>query len=399
MYKETFETSAAPHITVESCQGELVVQADEEQQVTVRVQGEAEDVTLKRDGETFTITSRAQCRITCPEESTITIQTIQGHCLVEGVEMPLAVETVQGNLRLRATGSVDVDRVHGNLTARQVMGDMKVQHADGSVRVRGVDGTLSLDHVAGNLVADSIKGGLEAKHVKGNARLNSPLTPGATYRLDVDGNLTVRLEADEDVTLVLEAKGEVRSRLSELVLDQDGERATGVLGSGEASLEAQARGNVTLLPADLDGWFAEGSALDLAADLDGLGEAIETRLSEVIAEVEMRLEEGLERIEDMGIRQRVERAAERALRQTETAAEKVRRKAEQEAERARIRAERAERRWQRASGQPQTSRPSRRQSQADDSLKEEQIKILRLVEEGKVTPEEATGLLAALQRN
>ncbi|HUV90333.1 MAG TPA: hypothetical protein VMY80_11820, partial [Anaerolineae bacterium] len=68
----------------------------------------------------------------------------------------------------------------------------------------------------------------------------------------------------------------------------------------------------------------------------------------------------------------------------------VRRKAEQDAEQSRMWAERAERRWQRASG----SRPRPKPEPVTD---EERMRILRMVEEGKVTPEQAADLLAAME--
>ncbi len=60
------------------------------------------------------------------------------------------------------------------------------------------------------------------------------------------------------------------------------------------------------------------------------------------------------------------------------------------AERARLRAERAERRWRRASGR----RPRPRREPAVD---EERLRVLRLVEQGKITPGQAADLLAALE--
>ncbi len=164
-----------------------------------------------------------------------------------------------------------------------------------------------------------------------------------------------------------------------LVLEGAEGRTEGVLGAGEASLEAQVGGRVSLRPLEPE----EGLPFDFAADLEGLGAQIEARVAEAMAEMEVRLEEGLGRIDGQEIHRRVQRATERA-------AERARRAAERQAERARLRAERAERRWRRASGQ----RPRPEREPATD---EERMRVLRLVEEGKVTPEQAADLLAALE--
>ncbi|MFO7743595.1 MAG: hypothetical protein R6X31_14930 [Anaerolineae bacterium] len=62
--------------------------------------------------------------------------------------------------------------------------------------------------------------------------------------------------------------------------------------------------------------------------------------------------------------------------------------AERAAEQARMRAERAERRWQRASGRKPRPGPA--------ATDEEVLRVLCMVEEGKITPEQASELLAAL---
>jgi hypothetical protein len=72
------------------------------------------------------------------------------------------------------------------------------------------------------------------------------------------------------------------------------------------------------------------------------------------------------------------------------ATEQARRHAEQAAEQARMRAERAERRWRRASGR----RPAPKKQEATD---EERLRVLRMVEGGKITPEQASELLVAIE--
>jgi hypothetical protein len=54
-----------------------------------------------------------------------------------------------------------------------------------------------------------------------------------------------------------------------------------------------------------------------------------------------------------------------------------------------MRAERAQRRWERASGQKSRSR-------GQPVSPEEQLRVLRMVENGKLTPDQAADLLEAL---
>jgi hypothetical protein len=388
MFKQTFETSASPHITVTECMGNLVVQGSKEQQIHARLQGEADDVALEHDGETFTITARAGCHLTCPEGAVLTVGTVRGNLKVEGAKGSFTAETVHGNVNLRAVGPAALEQTFGNLRVRQATGDLRAQITRGNVRIRQVAGSISLDRVDGSLTVEGLQGELTAEQVRGNARVGALFSPGQTHRLNVSGNLTVHIPTDASLRLSLDAGGEVRSSVPDLVLEETDGEIQGVLGSGEASLEVEAGGNVYLRSIGLE--EVEDIPLDFVADLEGLGTQIETRISEAMAQMETRLEESLGRIDSDQVRFEMERVKEQALRRTERAAERARRTAEREAERARLRAERAERRWRRASGRK--PRPKR-----EPATDEERMRVLRMVEEGKVTPEQAAELLAALE--
>jgi hypothetical protein len=146
-----------------------------------------------------------------------------------------------------------------------------------------------------------------------------------------------------------------------------------MLGGGKGVVEADVQGNVVLgSPEAAEPFAADGRLAELGAQ-------IEWQVHEAMASLAARLESKLGGLDPELTRQRIERASEEA-----------RRKAEQAAERARMRAERAERRWQRASGQV----PGSTRKEATD---EERLRVLRMVEEGRLTPDQGSELLAALE--
>jgi DUF4097 and DUF4098 domain-containing protein YvlB len=232
MFKQAFETSPTPHLTVAECLGNLVVRGSEEERIAIRVPGEADDVTIDREGETFTITVRSDCTLTCPRATTLTVDAVRGNLKVEGVDGPVAVGTVHGNAHLRAVGPAAVEQVFGNLRVRQVTGDLRARTVRGNARVRGIEGSLSLGQVNGNLVAERLHGGLEAERVHGNVRLAPLVSPGMNYQLNADGNLTLYVPADTSLRLALSARGGVRSSLPGLVLEETEGQMRGTLGAG-----------------------------------------------------------------------------------------------------------------------------------------------------------------------
>jgi len=273
---------------------------------------------------------------------------------------------------LYAVGPVSLEQTFGNLNARQVGGELNVQAAKGNVRIRQVGGTLTLGQVDGNLIVEGMQGDLAADNVRGNIRLGAPFPAGTVHRLNCAGNLIVHLPVEADLALTLSASGGVRSTIPDLDLEEDQGQVRGVIGTGAANLEARVSGYVFLLPAELNA----GAADTFDSDLNEWGTLVEGIVARALAKAEARLKESLERV-GSGDDRRGKRAVEKA------------RQAARKTEQARMRAERAERRWRRASGR-------RTRSKRDTVTDEELMRILRLVEEEKITPEQAADLLAAL---
>ncbi len=390
MFEQTIETSATPHVTVSECTGNLVVRGSEERRIALYVQGDADDVSLKHEGDTLTLATRTDCLLACPPGTTVSLGTVRGNLRVERVDGPVTGDTVHGNVKLRGAGPTALKEVFGNLSARNVAGDLIAEVARGNAQVRQVDGILSLTRVGGNLVCEGLDGGLATEQVRGNARLGPPFSRGQSYRLTVSGNLTLRLPVDASLRLSVRAGGRLRSYIPGLILERTDGESQGVLGAGEASLEARASGNVTLRPLERTEGPAEGPPLEFVTDMEELSARIEAQIAEEMAQMETRLAESLSHVDSEDVRRRLERAAERTRRATERAAERARHEADRAAEQARMRAERAERRWKRASGR--RPRPSR-----EAVTDEERMRVLHMVEEGTITPEQAADLLAAME--
>jgi len=373
MYKRTIQTSGSPHITIEECRGNLTVRGSADEEITLLVQIDEEELELDWQDETLSLVLPDHATVTCPTETTLTVGEALGNLSLDGVEGQIILTSVHGNATVRAVGPVDLEEILGNFTARDIKGDLAGQDVKGNARVQGVDGKLTLKEVSGNLTTEGLNGGLSVQTVRGNARLRPPFAAGATYKVSAGGNVTVFLPEDASLRLALRPGVHVDSRVAGLELERTNGVVEGTIGAGEATLEAAAAANISLRPAEAP------EAFEVGADLEGLSAQIEWQVNEAVAKMTSRLEESLGQVDSGAIRERVDRATEQA-----------RRKAERAAERARMRAERAERRWRRASGQPPRSEP-------EPASEEERLRVLRMVEEGRITPEQASELLAALE--
>jgi hypothetical protein len=373
MFEKTIETSMTPHITIEECLGNLTVRGRTETEITVVVQESDDEVAWKREGETLTVSLPASGTVTCPPGTTLTIKRVLGNLRVEQVKGTLAIGAVYGNTTLGEVGPVALEEALANLSVRGVAGRLESQGVKGNARIRDVEATLILGEVTGNLGAEGLSGGLTVEKVRGNVRLGPPFSPDAVYRLSAYGNLSALVPPEASLRVVLRAGGRVRSHVPGLVVETEAGESRGALGTGDALLEADVRGNASLRPSEGGEAFAE------TAGWDEVGAHLEWQVNDALARMATHLEESLGRWDSEWISRRVDQATEQA-----------RRRAEQAAERARMRAEQAERRWQRASGQ----RTAPQKQKASD---EERLRVLRMLEEGKITLEQASELIVALE--
>jgi F0F1-type ATP synthase membrane subunit b/b' len=404
MWTQTVETTLSPTIVVEECLGDLSVQGTDEPRLTLSLRDGADALSLRREGETVFLMLRADAHLVCPRAAHLTLSAVRGDLRVRGVSGPLTVGVVSGDSILRQVGPLTLGEIYGDLSLHTVSGEVRIREVFGDARMREVDGSLAVRTVRGDLQAVGLRGGTAVEKVGADLRLRPPYVPGAEYCFGVGSTARIAVPADASVRFALRAGGRIRSAVPGLSLAEAGGVVTGALGGGEALLEVTAGSHILLVPET--GEEAEWSIW--AAGMENIGSVIEARVAEAMALLETRLDETFRSIDSEKIRRRVERAAERARQAAERyareageaarrEAERVRKEAQREAERARreaerarMQAERAERRWQRASGRrPEPSRTA--------AAEAEILRVLRLVGEGKLTPEQAADLIAALE--
>jgi hypothetical protein len=406
----TFETSDTPHITVDECAGELSVRgctppsngAPLPGGVSIEVEGGEEDLTSHREGEVITLTARSKCHLLCPRGTSLTLHQVSGDLCVRHVNGPLAIDSAHGNVSLRDLGPAAIQSVAGHLEAHHVGGSLSLGRVSGSVRLRQVKSKLVIERCDGDLNARDLLGGVEAREVHGNIWLSSELSPGQEYRLHAHGNVKAYFPADSSARCTLEAGGELRCGIELEERQQVARRLSGRWGDGQALVELHAGGNL-LVQGDGDEW--------------GIGDRIEEIVEAEMSKLEQRLHEELSSLGDIGttledkMRRKFEKRAERARHMAEKEAERAIQRAERMEEKARRRAERVEEkrreRGERAAGEaahhlPSWSpfrwgagpRPSPKHEPISDG---ERLMILRMVEQKKISSEEAERLLDALE--
>jgi len=413
MSKERISTGKAPHIFLESCDGDLVIRGRPEP--TLQVKGEFE-VTESDKG--YHLAGHGGLTLIAPADAILSIGDVGGDLVVKHVTGFCHFDQAHGDVTLTDLGQVELGVVNGDLSARHLRGSLAVDQAHGDVAVRNVAavtlGTVHSDLAAGRvngaLTVGEISGDANLRHIDGDVVLscghrdvNLAHVNGIVTVADVHGDIRLRgrlgkgdhsLQAQGDVVvrwpsgapLNLTATGaRIDNRLPlEDTVAKNGGSLVGRLGEGQTHLMINAGGRVVLREAEMadERWSDFGGAeavFDFEMDMGNIGARLETEVNSHIARVTRDLETKFGANFGQRIAEQVARKAERAAERAERAAERARRRSGDARGRA---------------GVFDFTAPS--PPKAASASMEEQLKILKMVETGKITPEEASMLLEAL---
>jgi DUF4097 and DUF4098 domain-containing protein YvlB len=388
MKLQRFEASASPQLTIK-CHGDLDVNGGREGEVAIKAYGADEDLNVEVDGEHFTITSRARCKIGCPSGTDVMLESVHGSARIRRLDGSITAENIYGTAVFKEVGPTTVKMAAGDMRVRTVNGDLRSEQVSGDLSVRGIEGMLVCKNVGGDLSATDLEGGLEAA-VGGDCSLKTGFSPGCSYKLEAGGDAAVKFPANTNLSIKVSAGGDIHHRADWAALSDSSHTLDGRIGEGDdaADLTISAGGDVALQSKSNGDAFVANFILedeDLELELESMAEEIERNIEAHMARLNAHLEAQLSHIDQDAIRRNAQRAVEKTMR-----------KAERAAEQARLKAERAQRRWERL-GARRPSPPPTPKRPSEPVKEEERLMILRMVQEGKISTDEAARLLEALE--
>jgi hypothetical protein len=326
----------------------------------------------------------------------------------------LAIDVVHGGLSLRNLTEVNLGVVHGELYAKYLEGDLLVGQIQGNVQAREIQGACKFEEVNGNLDLREVEDNIQAT-VQGNARLRLSAMLGSDYQLQATGNVNCRIPADADLHLELASEAQIiKLQLpdgSETIKEPNYELT---IGEGRARMQIKATGTIYL--AGEGGWETTWEPADVE-DFNELNMQIAQQIeAQILEQMETVTRQINEKMSDLS--QRVGQAG-LSPEETERIMEQARQVSEREAERLNRIQEKLERKLETAQRKRELHN-KRRQSMKihvgkhkprvawgsarsavetpqEQVSEEERLTILRMLEQKKISLEEAEQLLAALE--
>ncbi len=400
MNTQVIPTSVAPEVFIQQVLGDLSVRGWDQEQIVI--QADENDLAIENLEDGIRLNCLGDCNLRVPSRATLNIDSVHGDVHIKNIQGELFLDNVHGSLTLRAVSGTQIDTVHGDFSAKEVDGSLQVCAIFGNAAVREIFGDCALRGVEGNLDLRRING-LVAADCRGNVRLRLDLLSEARSEVTADGNINCSLPPKTSVRLIMKSEAEmIKVRLPESA--QVYQQPELVLELEDARAEMQlAAGGGLYVSFDEDNSQETFGGEAMTSDDFGqrIAQQVKAQVASHLEMVSQKIGEQMERMSDQF------KAAGSSTEKTNRVIEKARWSSEQSAARAqekiRLAQEKLERKLGAAQRQyvkkaPAVDNPAQASSVSSEKVaEEERLMILRMLEQKKITLEEADRLLSALE--
>jgi hypothetical protein len=312
-----------------------------------------------------------------PKGSTLSFVRIGGDAAIRGVSGDIEIKQISGDLSMRDVGSVSIETIDSDLSVRGAHGNLYIKNAASDVSLRDVDGHVTIDSVADDLALRGARGNIKVNVGEDVVVYLEPRDDGE-YLITAGDDILLVLPTSANATVKMQGD-EIEVKWPGVDEDTEATERTVVLGGGAAKITLSAGGDVRLTNDLNAGNSADefGNFAGLNFDWSGFGERISRQVEKVTGQAAKRAEE----------------AARRAEKLAGDAAKRAERHAERQARRFTGGLQSGRWNWDFGKGMPTPPGGSKSEPVAD----EERMAILKMLQEKKITSEQAEQLLKALE--
>jgi hypothetical protein len=360
---KTISAGRTPKIIIESIGGDLSLVGWDGDDILLKA--DDEEMRVNQDGEQVTVSCTDDLSLRAPKSASIFIGNIGGDASIRSLMGDIELKEIGGDLSLRDVYSISAGAVHADFSLRGAKGHLSVKSAHGDVSIRDVDGNVTLESIADDLALRDVRGNITANVAEDVVLYLNP-NVGNTYSVTAGDDILLVMPPKANAALTLNADN-IDVEWKGVEYDKEAASCVITLGDGSAAIALSAGGDIRVSNQADAGESAEdfGNFAGIGMDWSGFGDRIS---------------------------QRVNQATQRAQRKVEEAARRIEQKT-REAERRANRGKFLEvGRWSwdlSQKGVPIPPRPS--------ATDEERLAILKMLQDKKITAEEAEKLLSSLE--
>jgi hypothetical protein len=368
-----------PTIIIHAIGGDLRVSGRDGEQIEA-LAPEKGELKVEETKNGIEITCRSGCLLFVPRGSLLEAGDIGGDGRLTDVLGEVLIKTIGGDANLRRLGKTSLERIGGDAQIREVEGTLMIDHIGGDAVIRSIKEDVLLRMVGGDLLLGDVTGSVEVM-VGGDAVVNLGIETDTRSKIHTGSDLSCQLPKEPSVNLHIQAGGQVHVP-SSLEVDPSAREFSATIGEGAAEVELRAGADLNLqYGMSFDGFDTEFVG-DILTEVDAKLAEMEARFNAMGA--------GMYSFDADRIGERVRRSVRHAQRQAKRAV----RKAEDKARKAHDK--HLDFKFDMDSNWPDLRFADFTQSSPVAS-DEERLAILQMVESGKISVDEAEGLLKALE--
>jgi len=161
---------------------------------------------ISQDGEALQVICLEDCELTLPESIAVRIDKAGGDAFVRGIKGKLEIQKVGGDLSVEGAVDVEIGQVGGDCLVYQVNGRLAGQRFGGDCSGLQVSGPLSFEHIGGDADFEVVSG---AVTLRAGGDITLQVTElNAPVSLRAGGDIRLHLPMDASATLDLESGGD-----------------------------------------------------------------------------------------------------------------------------------------------------------------------------------------------
>ncbi|MCJ7715823.1 MAG: DUF4097 domain-containing protein [Anaerolineales bacterium] len=404
MAKHTIPIEDISQLVITSAGGSLYLTGWNREEI--RVKDPSEQDLIKKEKGKVQISFPKDGIVHLPHHLPVFIKSVGKDVVIKGVSSPLQISSVGGDLSLSDVSSTTVDSAGGDIFAKRIQGDLVIKNVGKDCLVENVNGQLSLQQVGKDIQIEKITGGIEAK-AGGDAQINFSPVPWQAYKINTGGDLSIAIPEDCNVDLSIKSKKEdITISLGDIDEKVKEKELTKQIGEGGPAVMLSAGGKV-FVSSDMYSWLSP--LRKNAEELGNIAIDFSDQTAEQFKDHFIHIEEDLrESFSNLGdsldsiglseeklkrIKTQIEESGLLTAQKAEMAAVKAQAKVEKSIAKAQLKA----RDMKRKTREFDLSEFLETQAEKKTVSDSERLMILNMLQDKKITPEEADDLLEALE--
>ncbi|MCJ7625404.1 MAG: hypothetical protein MUO76_18045 [Anaerolineaceae bacterium] len=206
------------------------------------------------------------CDLSIPDDVKLIIERASGNTRIRNINLPITINRVYGNLALRDVGPVTISKVAGNCLVENVKGDLNISKVGGNLKGQNLFGSVVAEKVSGDVKLHGIQGGIR---IRASQSAEISLSESSEYdiTLQASDNIVLNLPLDADAKLKIKSRAEKidfnLSKISETIKERNCEL---ILGDGNQDIVLDAGEKVRITEQRID----PSEIVQLFDDLDDL---------------------------------------------------------------------------------------------------------------------------------